>query len=274
MPDGFRLVEYCLAFAVVGIASGFFSGLFGIGGGILRIPVFVLLFPGFGIHGGSEMHVAACTSLALAVPTGMVALRKHHLLGNFDFSYFKGWVIGLLFGTMAGIATSSFVSPFALKVAFVVFLVLSAAYFGFVPERAVLTRHPPRGWAKFLTSGGVGAYCVMIGIAGGSLATPVLKACSMPVVRAIAIGSGTSMIVSSLGTAGGIFNGWHVDGRPDWSLGYLDLLVFAVMLPGVWFGTAPGVAVASKMPPARLKLAYAVFLAIIVATMLGHMASA
>ena len=271
MPEDFRLAEYCLIFALAGAASGFFSGLFGIGGGIFRIPVFVLLFPGFGIHGGSEMHVAACTSLALAVPAGVLALRKHQRLGSFDSGYFRGWVFGLIVGTVVGLGISSFVGTFVLKVAFVAFLTISAVYFGLIPDRVVLAPNPPRGWVKALTSGGVGAYCVMIGIAGGSLATPILKACSMPVVRAIAIGSGTSMIVSSLGTVGGVLNGWSVDGRPSWSLGYLDVLLFAVMIPGVWVGTPPGVAVASKMKPATLKASYAVFLAIIVATMLWHM---
>jgi uncharacterized protein len=39
------IIERIAAFALVGLASGFASGLFGIGGGIVRIPIFVYLLP-------------------------------------------------------------------------------------------------------------------------------------------------------------------------------------------------------------------------------------
>ena len=47
MMDG--MVERIGVFALVGLASGFASGLFGIGGGIVRIPLFVYLLPLFGV---------------------------------------------------------------------------------------------------------------------------------------------------------------------------------------------------------------------------------
>src|SRR5690606_22977460 len=118
------------------------------------------------------------------------------------------------------------VSTEFLKSAFIIFLLLMAVYFGLIPERYVLARRPPRGVMQKVLSSLTGAYCVMIGIAGGSLATPLLKMCSMPVTRALAIGSGTSMIVAAAGTMGGIWNGWSIAGRPNWAIGYVDMVVF------------------------------------------------
>src|SRR6478752_2475283 len=43
-----EIVQRIGAFALAGLASGFSSGLFGIGGGIVRIPIFVYLLPPFG----------------------------------------------------------------------------------------------------------------------------------------------------------------------------------------------------------------------------------
>ena len=43
------VVERIGVFALVGLGSGFVSGLFGIGGGIVRIPLFVYLLPLFGV---------------------------------------------------------------------------------------------------------------------------------------------------------------------------------------------------------------------------------
>ncbi len=266
-----RLVEYGLVFAVTGAVSGLASGLFGIGGGILRIPVFSVLFPLFGVHAGIEMHVAAATSLALAVPTGVVALRKHWKLGNVDARFLRTWAVGLTLGALVGIWLAPHVSSGALKGAFIVFLALMAIDFAVVPDRFVLAKAPPGIGAALAASAGTGAYCVMIGVAGGSLATPILKACSMPLARALAIGSGTSLVVSTLGTVGGVWNGLGLVGRPVWCFGYVDGLIVAMMLPGVLLATGPGVALACRMQPATLKRCYASFLGLMVVVMVGHL---
>ena len=59
---------YAGALLLSGLASGFAGGLFGIGGGLLRVPLFLYLFPAFGVAPEVTMHLAAGTSLAVAVP--------------------------------------------------------------------------------------------------------------------------------------------------------------------------------------------------------------
>ena len=63
------VVERIGVFALVGLGSGFVSGLFGIGGGIVRIPLFVYLLPLFGVAQSVMMHVAVGTSMALVLPS-------------------------------------------------------------------------------------------------------------------------------------------------------------------------------------------------------------
>src|SRR6476659_8259005 len=59
LMDG--MVERIGVFALVGLGSGFVSGLFGVGGGIVRIPLFVYLLPLFGVAHSVMMHVAVGT---------------------------------------------------------------------------------------------------------------------------------------------------------------------------------------------------------------------
>jgi len=267
------MLEFLLLFAVIGAASGFASGLFGIGGGIMRIPVFVLLFPPFGIHGEYEMKVAAATSLALAVPASLLSMRKHAALGNFDWSYYRTWVIGLCLGVVGGIAITPLMPEVALKIAFLIFVLLMIVYFATPLQTKMLSQEPLHGPGKAAASMGIGCYCTCIGIAGGSLAAPLMKIFGNPLTKALAIGSGTSAIVSTLGMAGGIFNGWEVAGRPNWSLGFVDLLIFAVMLPGALLFPGWGVEVAHRMNPDWLRKIYAGFLSLIAMSMLWHLLS-
>ena len=71
MPDLNPTVLYVLSLLLAGLGSGFVGGLFGVGGGILRVPIFLFMFPIFGVDPTQVMHVAAGTSLALAIPTGL-----------------------------------------------------------------------------------------------------------------------------------------------------------------------------------------------------------
>jgi uncharacterized membrane protein YfcA len=158
MPSSdLALVEYLLLFALIGAVSGFASGLFGIGGGILRIPLFVILFPLIGIHGSHEMQVAVATSLALAVPSSLVAVLKHRRLGDLDADYFWRWSAGLLAGVAIGIVVCPHLPQLGLKIAFLVFVLLMIAYFALLPGELTLFRQPPRGLARTCLAGGVGA---------------------------------------------------------------------------------------------------------------------
>lgn len=69
---------------IVGCVVGVCSGLFGVGGGVLLVPVLALLF-------GFEQHVAQGTSLvALVPPTGLLAFI------NYSHAHEVSWVVGLL----------------------------------------------------------------------------------------------------------------------------------------------------------------------------------
>jgi uncharacterized membrane protein YfcA len=81
---------------------GFVSGLFGIGGGIVRIPLFVYLLPLFGVAQSVMMHVAVGTSMALVLPSAIAATRKQLALGNLDLAFFRTWAVGILIGVLVG----------------------------------------------------------------------------------------------------------------------------------------------------------------------------
>jgi uncharacterized membrane protein YfcA len=105
--------------AVCGTAAGLFSGLFGVGGGVVIVPL-LILWLGYG------EREATGTSLGAIVLIAAVASLTHGAYGNLHVG--DGLLIGLpaVIGVIAGTALQQRVPPRFVSVAFAVLLVLSA----------------------------------------------------------------------------------------------------------------------------------------------------
>jgi uncharacterized membrane protein YfcA len=106
--------------AVIATAAGAFSGLFGVGGGAIIVPLLVL-WMGYG-H-----REATGTSLAAIAVIGALAAVAHALYGNVDLG--KGLLVAApaIAGVLAGTAVQQRVAERTVAAAFVVLLIASAA---------------------------------------------------------------------------------------------------------------------------------------------------
>src|ERR1700736_3336356 len=125
------IVERIGMFGLVGLFSGFVSGLFGIGGGIVRIPIFIYLLPLFGVAHPVLMHVALGTSMALVLPSAVASTRKQLALGNLDLAFFRTWALGIFIGVLIGTALLPYASTEVLQVVFALFMLTVGGYEGF-----------------------------------------------------------------------------------------------------------------------------------------------
>lgn len=105
--------------AGIATAAGGFSGLFGVGGGTVIVPLLLFLL-------AYEEREATGTSLAAIGVIGTVAAAAHALYGNVDF--LKGFLIGApaIAGVVAGTALQQRVPPKAVSAVFAVLLLVSA----------------------------------------------------------------------------------------------------------------------------------------------------
>ena len=160
-----------------------------------------------------------------------------------------------------------YLSTEVFKVGFVIFLLVVAVYVGLVPKDLTAVAEPPAGIGRAGLGGAVGLVATLTGTGGGAIATPLLKASSMPLKKAIAIASATGLVVGILGTAGYIINGWNIADRPRPSLGYVDLSVFVCMAPTVLFGAPLGARLNNQLPTKTLQFVYAIFLVVVACDM-------
>ena len=108
-----------LRLAVIGSLAGAFSGLFGVGGGTVIVPLLILWF-------GYEEREATGTSLAAIVIIAALAAADQGLYGNVHAG--KGLIVAApaLAGVLAGTALQQRLPQRAVSGAFALLLLVSA----------------------------------------------------------------------------------------------------------------------------------------------------
>lgn len=109
-----------IGLVVLGLLAGYLSGLVGIGGGIIMVPVLVLFF-------GFTQHKAQGTTLALLmIPVGIFGVMNYHKTGNVDIKTALLLCCGFVLGSYLGSKTAISLSQDALRKIFAVLMVIVA----------------------------------------------------------------------------------------------------------------------------------------------------
>ncbi len=82
------------------------AGLFGVGGGIIIVPVLVFSFTLQGFDASILTHLAVGTSLATIIFTSVNAVREHHRRGAVRWPIFVWMTVGILIGAGFGALTA------------------------------------------------------------------------------------------------------------------------------------------------------------------------
>ena len=87
---------------VTAIPAGFAAGLFGIGGGLITVPILFYIFGSAGLEPTYLMHLAVGTSFGIIIPTSIVSVLTHHQHKAVDFSIVKDYGIFVIIGVILG----------------------------------------------------------------------------------------------------------------------------------------------------------------------------
>ena len=88
--------------AFTAIPVGFSAGLFGIGGGLISVPVLFYIFGALGLSNDYLMHLAVGTSFAIIVPTSISSVLAHHKFKAVDFNIVKTYGLYAILGAILG----------------------------------------------------------------------------------------------------------------------------------------------------------------------------
>jgi uncharacterized protein len=212
-----------IIFLFTGVTIGFLSGLLGIGGGIIMIPVQYWIYTSaFGISTDVAIKMSFATSLAVILPTAASGVLQHQRLGSI---YWKAAIfmgIFTLIGSFLGATLASHVPGSALKIAFG--LVTLALAIRMLTLKISEVDRPVRDnlWLWFGLALPIGIITGILGIGGGIFVIPLLV---LILGFRLKHAAGTSLAMMLFTSTGGIIgyviNGLNAANLPDFTIGYI-----------------------------------------------------
>lgn len=258
--DWAEIAALVTAIMATGAVAGVLSGLLGVGGGIIIVPVLSWVLAFLGLSAGLAMQVAVATSLLTVAATAYSSAKAHHKRGAVDVALLKRWAPFMALGALAGGTVAGIVSGYVLLLVFGSMALLVAWNMARVNSKLLSSALPERFGAQPAMAGGIGFVSAMMGIGSGTLGVPVMTAFAVPVHRAVGTAAALGIVIGIPAALAMIVSGLDVPGRPAFSLGYVNLIAVALILP-LSIAFAPlGARLAHALEPVWIKRAFAVFL--------------
>ena len=251
-------LEFVL-FLLTGAFAGILSGLLGVGGGMVIVPILLLLLGQHHFPPAQLMHVALGTSLATIILTSLASARAHHGHGNVNWQVVRRITPGIIAGTLFGAWLAARMHANSLKIVFVIFVF-------YVGTQLLLDFCPPPsrtlpGKAKLSAAGGlIGMISSLVGIGGGTMTVPFLVCCKCHMREAVGTSSAVGFPIAVAGTIGYIAAGMQVAGLPPYSLGFVYLPAVAGITMASMLTAPIGAKMAQTLPVPLLKKLFALLL--------------
>ncbi len=230
---------------LIGLATGLFGGLVGIGGGVIMVPLMV------GVLKMGQLK-AHGTSLVALVFTGIAGAVTYALEGSVDIMASVLLASTAIFTARAGARYADALPEWKLKKSFGLFLLLITLLLllkPYIPHIA----EPATGWFKIiillLTGAFTGFLSGMMGVGGGTIMVPAMVLLAgLPQYTA----QGSSLL--AMVPAGGVGAFTH------WRLGNVNTSILAGLVPGIIIGTFFGSSFAHNLSEGVLRIIFAAVL--------------
>jgi len=247
-----------------GVGTGFTSGLLGIGGGAVMVPVIYWLILTMNFPPDIAIRIAFGTSLLVILPTVISGSWRHNKKKAVR------WKIALILGSCAlvgglvGATLAAHLPEKILKLGFGALVLAIALWMGLgMMPRLQRSDAEPRENLGLVAACGfpIGIISGLTGIGGGVLIVAMLVL-GLNFPMHIAVGTSVaSIILTSLGgIIGYIVNGLGISGLPPYSLGYVSLPIFLCLMATSIPMAQLGARAAHALPAKPLKYIFIAFL--------------
>ena len=250
-----------IIYLLIGAIAGFAAGLFGVGGGLIIVPILYIVFTQMHYDPSIIMHMALGTSLATIIVTSISSVSAHHKKGAVLWQVFRNLAPGLALGAFLGAGIADYLSGqglqlligcFAIWVAFKMFRGAGVA----VDSQ----RRMPSAPMQLAAGGGIGIASAIFGIGGGSLTVPYLNRHGVVMQKAVATSAACGLPIAVAGALGFMWFGKQADVAVPNTIGYVHIYAFIGISVMSFITAKLGAKVAHMLSPAMLKKCFACLL--------------
>ena len=248
---------YIIALLFTGMGVGMASGMLGVGGCFIMIPVQFWVLTSMGVEAKIAILVAFGTNLLVVLPTALSGTYGHAKQGAVK------WRPAMIMGSACGITSilgvyvATLLAGSALTTMFGLVILLGAVRM-LTAKPPTAEAHPPDDDLPYILLGlPIGFLCGLLGICGGVLIIPILVV-GLRFSMHMAIGTSMALmaIISALATLYYAIYGLNVAGLPEYSIGYVNLLQFALLVVTSVPMAQVGAHIAHRLPGKQLKFIF------------------
>ncbi|MGY4677456.1 sulfite exporter TauE/SafE family protein [Pasteurella sp. P03HT] len=212
---------------ICGMMTNLMSAIFGIGGGVLMVPILYTLFPEF------PLQMVAATSLTIVIGSALINLTYFYKQKiQINFKAMLLWSVGMIIGVQLGFEASFYLPDLFIIVVFISVLTLLAIRTLFLVKtnkvEDIETSENLKGAGLCLFGGTVAG---MTGIGGGSIMAPLIGQLRSVRPHQIAPYTNYMMVIGGLGSLYGYLSKtppFHLD--YGWQIGYVNFSVVAIVV--------------------------------------------
>lgn len=248
---------------LAGALGGFLSGLLGIGGGIVFIPILDFIFKRYGIHEDDLVIFILANSLFIIMFTGMLNSFKQYRIKNFYPRYIIATAIPAIASalTMAYfIKNGTWYSKEKFNIVFLALLTPLIFRMLYTRKREPVAGSAEPSPLKFSIVGlFTGVVTALSGLGGGVIMVPtftdVLK---VAIKKATSVSAGVVPLIALALSAGYLFSS-PIHKVPLPHVGYIAYSVVLPIIAGTFISVGFGVTVSQKTPSPVIKTIFALF---------------
>lgn len=252
-------LQHIIALLVTGAGVGFASGLLGVGGCFIMVPVQFWALKAIGVDPTIAIRIAFGTNLLVVLPTAISGAATHHKKGAVIWK--AGVILGLTgaVGAFGGAWIASHLPARVLTVAFGGAVTLGGIRM-LTAKPPMIEQEPVTDILPYILWGiPLGIVSGIIGIGGGVLIIPIMVF-FLKFKMHQAVGTSTALMIFTAvgGALSFLVNGLGVNGLPPYSTGYLNWLQW-LLLAGCSIPMAMiGAKAAHLLPAKQLKYLFVV----------------
>ncbi|QIZ20205.1 sulfite exporter TauE/SafE family protein [Candidatus Pelagibacter giovannonii] len=259
-----EIINLLAVLAISAAVAGFMAGLLGVGGGIIMVPALYYAFTVLNFELETRMHLAVGTSLAIIIPTSIISTKTHMEYDAVDFKMVKSFGIFILIGVIAGTFLAVNLKTPTLVLFFSIFAFMVGLFFIFLREKLVENPKTISDLVKNISGIIIGFISIPLGIGGGSLMVPFMRTFGYDIRKSIGTAAAVGFLISLSGTITMIMGGKIINNiNTPFSVGYINLLGFAVFVPVTMIMARLGAKAVYKINKKLLSKIFGTFLLIV-----------